>query len=286
VSPFHDPEEGFGSVSLGERGSLIWGSSLLVNASQREEHCGREGHRRLIRVVGLVGEGCGGSAGQVFRQSFEEFDIDFARSLGFGRDVNGVKFGGSHKSWGFGGVRGSRGARIGVGFVGVGDRSRGFGRGVGVSAGNGFGSSSAVGTGFTSGGSATFLMFFGGGEETSRLCLLLSRSIKLGSGSSTASSSASSNSSSSSMSSIFSSLSLLRNLGTKEGLTTLTHSMEPSEELESKLRLELELLELDTEEGELGLGFLLEKRISSSPWDMSFNLVGILSWKQGRTKEV
>jgi hypothetical protein len=102
VSPFHDPEEGFGSVSLGERGGLIWGSSLLVNASQREEHCSREGHRRLIRVVGLGGEGCGGSAGQVFRQCFEEFDIDFARSLGFGRDVNGVKFGGSHKSWGFG----------------------------------------------------------------------------------------------------------------------------------------------------------------------------------------
>ena len=80
--PFHDPEEGFGSVSLGERGSLIWGSSLLVNASQREEHCSREGHRRLIRVVGLVSEGYGGSAGQVFRQSFEEFDIDFAGSLG------------------------------------------------------------------------------------------------------------------------------------------------------------------------------------------------------------
>ena len=60
--------------------------------------------------------------------------------------------------------------------------------------------------------------------------------------------------------------------------------MEPSEE--SKLRLELELLELDTEEGEPGLGVLLEKRISSSPWDMSVNLVGILSWKQGRAKEV
>ena len=121
----------------------------------------------------MVGEGCGGSAGQVFRQSFEEFDIDFARSLGFGRDVNGVKFGGSHKSWGFGGVRGSRGARSGVGVVGVGDRSRGFGRGVGVSAGNGFGSSSAVGTGFASGGSATFLMFFGGGRNITAMLVVV-----------------------------------------------------------------------------------------------------------------
>ena len=49
VFPFQDPEEGFGSIGLGERGSLIRGSSLLVNAFQREEHCGREGHRRFIR---------------------------------------------------------------------------------------------------------------------------------------------------------------------------------------------------------------------------------------------
>lgn len=102
--------------------------------------------------------------------------------------------------------------------------------------------------------------------------------MRLGSGSSTASSSASSNSSSSSsMSSIFSSVRLLRNLGAKEGVVTLMHSMESSEEAleEEELVPELELLE--TEEGEPGLEVFLEKRISSFPWDMTFNLVGILS---------
>ena len=173
VSPFHNPEESFGPVSLGERDGFIWGASLLVNASQSEEHCSGEGNRGFLRVVGLVGEGCGGSAGQVIRQSFEEFDIDFAGSLGFGRDVNGVKFGGSHNSWGFGGVKGSGGVRSGAGFVGVGDRSMGFGRGVGVSAGNGFGSGSAVGAGATSGGSATFLgSFVGRGNITAMLVVV------------------------------------------------------------------------------------------------------------------
>ena len=162
MSPFHNPEESFGPISLGERDGFIWSGSLLVNASQSEEHCSGEGHRGFFRVVGLVDEECGGSAGQGIRQSFEELDIDFAGSLGFGRDVNGVKFGGSHNGWGFGGVKGSGRARSGVGFVGVGDRSKGFGRGLGISAGNGFGSGSAVGAGATSGGSATFLGSFGG----------------------------------------------------------------------------------------------------------------------------
>ena len=36
VFPFHDPEEGFGSVGLSERGGFIWGCSLLVNAFQNE----------------------------------------------------------------------------------------------------------------------------------------------------------------------------------------------------------------------------------------------------------
>ena len=182
-------------------------------------------------------------------------------------------------------VKGSGGARSGVGFVGLATEAWGLGGGWGSVQAVGLEAARLLGLGPPVEAVRPFLAPLGG-EETSWPCLLLSRSMRLGSGSSTASSSASSNSSSSSMSSIFSSLSLLRNLGTKEGLTTLTHSMEPSDELELKLRLELELLELDTKEGELGLEVLFEKRISSSPWDMSFNLVGILSWKQGRAKEV
>ena len=45
VLPFHNPEESFGPVSQGERDGFIWGGSLLLNASQSEEHCSGEGHR-------------------------------------------------------------------------------------------------------------------------------------------------------------------------------------------------------------------------------------------------
>jgi hypothetical protein len=80
--------------------------------------------------------------------------------------------------------------------------------------------------------------------------------------------------------------------GQSNGVVMLSPSIElPEEELlgekllepeleEDLLELEPELLELETEEGEPGwLESFSEKRIYSSPWDISFNLVGILLWQ-------
>ena len=53
VVTFHNPEESFDPVSHGERDGFIWGCSLLLNASQSEEHFSGEGHGGFFRVVGF-----------------------------------------------------------------------------------------------------------------------------------------------------------------------------------------------------------------------------------------